>query len=785
MPRKLFGTSGIRGSAEELFTDDFCIKVGYVYGLWLKKQGKTGQVAIAMDPRESSPRIKSRISNGLAAAGFEIVDQGVVPTPALTYFVKENSGLAGGIMITGSHITAQLNGVKLLARGEEVTKEDEKSIEELFSTTNAPKTKVEPIIVHENKALDLYVDMLKKLIDGPYPKWKMVIDSTNGAQTEVVRQLFPKYTPVGEFDIQSSHFVPCDTEIPSMFSDLVRQVLVTKSDFGIAFDVDGDRVIFVDNLGRFIPGDYTCTLIAQESQSKTIVTPVSTSSVIDKIGKKVYRTPVGSTWVSAKMKEVGSSLGFEANGGALSSEISYGRDGGSTAIKVLNILKRSKRSMADLYDSLPKLYLSRQKVDCSFDKYPQVLEAVRNRFTSKRIDETDGVKVFLDGDEWILFRGSGNSPEFKIFAQSNTEMAANKLGNEGLALVKSVITRHVSTTGIGQDSKNVFAAMGKFPDQVSQVLTEMPLQHVPASCNLVSNIVVSGMGGSALGGRILANLERQVSRVPIVISSEYHLPNFVNEKTLVIASSYSGNTEETLTSLDEAMARNSQIFVIASGGKLAKIVMEKRLPSYIFDPKFNASGQPRLGLGYNIMSLVSLLSRCQLINPPSHMSELYQFLRDQQKPSQQLAQEIAEQIQGKIPLIFASEHLKGVAHDFRNQLNENAKNISAWYDLPEANHHLLEGLSYPSSNPDNLIGVFFESSKYHPEVQRRYPITTTVFGKQKIKHLTIPALGVNTFFESMYLVQLSSYISFYVSQLNGTDPGPIPWVDYFKEEISK
>jgi glucose/mannose-6-phosphate isomerase len=472
-------------------------------------------------------------------------------------------------------------------------------------------------------------------------------------------------------------------------------------------------------------------------------------------------------------------------GGALSSEISYGRDGGSTAIKLLNILKNSNGTLAELYDSLPRLYLSRQKVDCAFNKYSQVLEAVRQRYESKRIDDTDGLKVFLEDDDWILFRGSGNSPEFKVFAQSGNEVLANKLGNEGIALVKSVITKHQAPSGLGQDSKNVFAAMSKFPEQVAQVLTEMPLQHVPTSCNLVSNIVVSGMGGSALGGRILASLERQILRVPIVISSEYHLPNFVNEKTLVVVSSYSGNTEETLTSLNEAIARNAQIFVIASGGKLAKIALERKLPNYIFEPRFNTSGQPRLGLGYNVMALVSLLSRCQLINPPAHISDLAPFLKEQQLHSQKLAQEIAQQIQGRIPIIFASEHLKGVAYDFRNQLNENSKNMAAYFDLPEANHHLLEGLSYPSSNVDNLIGVFISSSKYHPEVQKRYPITSTVLSKQKVKHLTISAVGENSFFECMYLVQLSSYISFYVSQLNGTDPGPIPWVDYFKEEISK
>lgn len=786
MPRKLFGTSGIRGNAEELFTDEFCIQIGFTFGMWLKSKGKQGYVAMAMDPRESSPRIKSRVANGLAAAGWEILDEGVVPVPALTYFVKQTPAVGGGVMVTGSHITANLNGVKLLVNGEEVTKTDEKEIEQLFATTKFPSMKVEPIVKFDQSAQELYIELLKNLA-AFNPKWKIVIDTTNGAQTEIVRQLFSqlgmKYQTVNDFDIQSPHFVPCDTEFPSMFTDLIRKVLLTKADFGLAFDVDGDRVVFVDSLGRFIPGDYACSLLAREPEVKSIVTPISTSSVVDHLGKKVYRTQVGSTWVSAKMKEVGSNFGFEANGGSLNPEVSYGRDGGVTAVKIMNLIKKSNQTLTELYDSLPKLYLTRQKVDCPFAKYDQVLAAVRQKFASKKIEDLDGLKVHMTPDEWVLFRGSGNSPEFKIFAESPNEKRSLRLGNEGLDLVRSVITKSHQSTGAGGDSLGVLAAIGMLPKQVHQVLTEMPLQHVPVNCNLVNNIVVSGMGGSALGGRILANLERQVLRVPLIVSTEYHLPNFVNEKTLVVASSYSGNTEETLTSLHEAIARNAQIFVIASGGKLAQIALEKKIPSYIFDAKFNQSGQPRLGLGYNVMALLGLLARCQLINPPASLSELTEFLEYNQKWSQQEAEKIAYQIAGKIPLILVSEHLKGVAHDFKNQLNENAKNMATYFDLPEADHHLLEGLNFPKTNPDTLQAVFFTSDKYHPEVRKRYPLTETVFHKQHIPSLKIEAKGPNTFFEAMYMIQLASYISFYVSQLNGIDPGPIPWVDFFKSEI--
>ncbi len=133
---KLFGTNGIRGPADTLFTKQFCVKLGAVFGSWLKSKDKEGYVAIAMDPRESSPFIKRHIIQGLASHGWEILDEGVIPTPALTYFVKQSPAVGGGVMITGSHIAESLNGVKLFIDGEEVTKAHELEIEQLFNAAS-------------------------------------------------------------------------------------------------------------------------------------------------------------------------------------------------------------------------------------------------------------------------------------------------------------------------------------------------------------------------------------------------------------------------------------------------------------------------------------------------------------------------------------------------------------------------------------------------------------------------------------------------------------------------
>ena len=790
MSNKLFGTSGIRGPADTLFTKSFCQKLGQVFGSWLVSQGKSGYVAVAMDPRESSPFIKRHIITGLASVAWEILDEGVIPTPALTYFVKQSPAVAGGVMITGSHITADLNGVKLLIDGEEINKRQESEIEELFNNLRVERLALStPIIKFESTARDLYLDMLQKMAQTPY-KFKIALDTANGTQSEIIPELLTrlkiKFTKTGDCDIQSPYFVPRDTETPAAFTELVRQVLLNKADLGVGFDIDGDRIIFIDDLGHYLPGDYSCTLLAQVSDSKSIVTTIGSSSVIDHINKQVYRTPVGSTYIAAKMKEVGATFGFEPNGGAINTEVSYGRDGAVTLVKMLNLITSSGRKLSEIFASLPHYALFRDKTDCPAQYYPQIYSAVKDKYSQAPIDITDGVKVDLGHDEWILFRASGNAPEFRVFAQSPDDKRAAKLGAQGLEFVKSFIHPQSlnHTNQLSQlDSLHILDSIRALPDQCAQVISEISQQPIPSECFLTENIVISGMGGSALGGRVIVGLERQILRIPMTVSTEYHLPNFAGARTLVVISSYSGDTQESLTSLAEAQSRGCQIFIVTSGGKLADLARKFNLPHYIFDPRHNPSGQPRLGLGYNLISILALLSRCQLIQPLKDLHLIPDFLRRRQPITETLMSKLAPQLLDKIPVIIASEHLKGAAHDLKNQLNENAKIFSVYFDLPEANHHLLEGLAFPSSNLHNLAFLFLESPHYHPEVLRRYPITADVVAKHHLPIYHLQAQGASPLQEVMDIIQAGAYLAYYLSQEYGIDPGPIPWVDWFKDQL--
>ncbi len=434
MPETLFGTSGIRGDAEKLFTDQFCFDLGRTFALFLDKHKQNGAVAVGMDPRGSSPRIKEAFEAGLLYEGKEIYDQGATPVPSMCYILQISDFITGAVMITGSHIKAYLNGIKFFAFDGEILTEHEREIDKV--KYQKPK---EPVEI-ENRATEEYKELLMSLAKKSYPNWKVVADPGDGAQSDVMPVVL-KNLGVDIIEINSTlqgEFFARDTENEPDFQGLKDKVRQTGADFGIGWDSDGDRCIFIGKGGVFIPGDYTASIVARETSSDVIITPVATSQVVDHIGKKIVRTRVGSPYVIEAMKKHNSKFGFEANGGGVSAEIMYTRDGGTTTIKFLNILAKSGKSFEDLVGELPKFHLSKTKVDYEWSQKEKIIQAAKDHFKGK-FDETDGLKIWIDDTTWMLFRSSMNAPEFRIFAESKDESQSKKLLTEGLELVNNIV----------------------------------------------------------------------------------------------------------------------------------------------------------------------------------------------------------------------------------------------------------------------------------------------------------------------------------------------------------
>ncbi len=342
------------------------------------------------------------------------------------------------------------------------------------------------------------------------------------------------------------------------------------------------------------------------------------------------------------------------------------------------------------------------------------------------------------------------------------------------------------------DSLHIYDSVLGLKNQLSQAWLEVTSSPLPNQCHLAKNIIIAGMGGSALGGRIIRSLDQYILNVPLEIVTNYRLPAYVNKDSLVLIISYSGNTEETISCLYDAQKRGAKIFVIASGGKIADLAIKDSLDRYIFDPKFNPSGQPRIGIGYSIGAIFALLSRCHFINFEESEITRIDHLLDQltgqfhkeQPQDKNPAKILAHKLHDKGIILIAANHLTGVAHALKNMFNENSKTFSALFDLPELDHHFLEGLRFPAHLKDHLHFLLFNSPLYPQAIQKRLLITRQILEKNGYTTTSIRVEAAETtlqVFESLYF---GEFVSFYLSLLSNTDPGPIPSVDFLKDQLA-
>lgn len=330
-------------------------------------------------------------------------------------------------------------------------------------------------------------------------------------------------------------------------------------------------------------------------------------------------------------------------------------------------------------------------------------------------------------------------------------------------------------------------------DQVKQVWDEQGQIELSAYQQKIKNIVVAGMGGSALGADLVKNLYKDRLTIPMEICRDYDLPQFVNQDSLVILSSYSGNTEETLSCAKQAKAKGAMIAVIAAGGKLVELAKKEHYPHFIIDPKANPSKQPRMAVAYNIMAIILMMNQLGLIKFGEE--ELKQILDVVNKVTSESLVEVPQnKNQAKIlaylfverrPILVGASFLEGALHIATNQLNENAKMFADYKIIPEINHHLMEGLTFPKSNSLHHFFVFFQSPLYRPELQKRIKLTQKAVEKAGFESTIIELTSETKLMQTFELITLNTFTNLYLSYLEGTNPCPIPMVDWFKAQLEK
>ncbi len=302
-------------------------------------------------------------------------------------------------------------------------------------------------------------------------------------------------------------------------------------------------------------------------------------------------------------------------------------------------------------------------------------------------------------------------------------------------------------------------------------------------------IVVAGMGGSAIGGDLAADLQAFDGYAPVSVHRDYGLPPLVDQDTLVIASSYSGHTEETLSSAEEAWARGARVLAMTTGGKLARRCQDRGTAVFPVPLK----GPPRTALGYSLFPLLAFLQRLGVARDRApdvgeaiaEMERLAGGLHPSAATAGNPAKALAERIGERAVVTLGAQHLTSVARRWKCQIAENSKAWAFWEALPEAHHNAIEAMGEQSVNRDGFFVVLLRGDAYSPRMARRSDLTAEALERAGIPHQVVSAAGESALAQMMTAVLMGDWVSYYLALLRGVDPTALPIIDWLKERMAE
>jgi len=446
--KKLFGTNGVRGVFSEDFTLEFVNDLTMSLAAYFKK----GKILVGYDGRHSSQIVAKIVSSALNYSGLDCYMAGLVPTPCLEYATKK-LGYDGGLMITASHNPPQYNGIKPVASdGVEISRDDERIIEKIFDEKNWVKGDTFGKTFEEENVISTYLDGIISLVDIAAiktKKFKVCLDLGNGAQSVTARSLCENLD-CDVFTINeeiNGDFPGRGSEpTPQNLDELSNLVVKTNSNFGNAFDGDGDRSIFCDENGKILTGDSSALLLCDSILGKypnsLVVTCLNSGNTIERIVEKsdsnVVRTKVGSVEVSRRMVNDDALVGYEENGGFMFGKHNHVRDGAMTLALMLDLLSKSQISLSKNIKNLPPSFTTKTKIECSLEKSKIVISELLKEFPNS--DISDGIKIQVDPDNWVMIRPSGTEPIIRIYGESNSQQNLDSLISNFVAKTKSILS---------------------------------------------------------------------------------------------------------------------------------------------------------------------------------------------------------------------------------------------------------------------------------------------------------------------------------------------------------
>jgi len=337
------------------------------------------------------------------------------------------------------------------------------------------------------------------------------------------------------------------------------------------------------------------------------------------------------------------------------------------------------------------------------------------------------------------------------------------------------------------DPEGMLTHLHEMP-QLCQQAWQMAMNfNLPKDYPEVSKLVILGMGGSAIGGNLVSNLVASEAKLPILVHRDYNLPAFIDSKTLVIASSYSGMTEETLSSFEQALETESKKLVITTGGKLKIMAEERNVPVFSFDYK----AQPRAALAFSFLPILGFLQRLGFISDKSAdvtetvevLQKLSRRINEGALLSQNPAKQLANRLYEHLPIIYGAGIVSEVAHRWKTQLNENSKAWAFYEVSPELNHNAVVGYQFPPELANKIVVVLLRSAWLPRRIQLGYQVTCRLLDQAKVSYQIVDGEGTSPLSQIMSLVLFGDYVSYYLAILYKIDPSPVKAIDYLKEQL--
>lgn len=325
---------------------------------------------------------------------------------------------------------------------------------------------------------------------------------------------------------------------------------------------------------------------------------------------------------------------------------------------------------------------------------------------------------------------------------------------------------------------NMKALIQNFTTQLSEALEIGQHTTLTPSSKTFHNVLITGMGGSGIGGTIISELASP--KIPICINKSYDLPSWVNENTLVIGSTYSGNTEETISVIDQALEANAEIAFITSGGKAKEIVDQYNLNCIIV----GGGNPPRSMLAYSLVSLMFLMNHYGVtqLDINREISSAISLLDLEESNIISESRSLAEKLENTIPVIYSAFGYEGAATRFRQQINENSKMLCWHHTIPEMNHNELVGWA---GGDNKFSAVFLRNSDDSLKNQKRIEINKEIIAKYTDKIFEIWGKGNTKISRTLYHIHFEDWVSLHLSEINDVDVVEVKVIDYLKSELAK